>query len=673
MGSVALLGMGRHGSRRGTTCSGCRRAAPAAGRPVAGGLAGLRPLGARHGGHHLARARVARPVEALAAALGGRGRLGAAGGPARLHAARRGALRAGVAGRGPGEPARRAGRRPGHRARPRRGSRRAGLGRRSAVGSPLRRPGAPRGSSPSRCTAPTCPWPLSRGRPGRPGSPCSPSSVSCSASSRAPSWPDGPARSRWASVMVVRAAGAAAHPGLAAATAGCWWPATSGQGDGLVLNAGPRHRGRRGHRSRPGVRWIGCLHRLDVERVAARGAHPLPRRPRRRAGGVLRGRGSRAIEVTSLADPVVGRRLGVGAGGPVRGAGAASRRTARPARVGPLTWQVVAPSHQPSAGSESPPNDASLVLLVQTRGIRILLMGDEEDGSQAQLMRDTGGVRADVLKVAHHGSARQDPDLVRSTGARLAVISVGRRQRLRPPGAVAARAAPRCGDAGGAHRPGRRRRGRRRRGLRVAERGGASAGVDDDRLVRVATYSFSQVDVFGSRAAGRQPRGGGPRRDRSRRRPDGGVRAVDQPLGDDLPAAADGPGRRLPPADLHPGEELPFAGHPTLGSAHAWLEAGGVAASADRVVQECGLGLVELRRDGDTLAFPAPDFLRSRTGRRGDPRPGRRSPRHRGATAARRLVDRQRTGLARAGARQRRRRSSSLRPDFAALHVDSSA
>src|SRR4051794_32825679 len=60
-----------------------------------------------------------------------------------------------------------------------------------------------------------------------------------------------------------------------------------------------------------------------------------------------------------------------------------------------------------------------------------------------------------------------------------------------------------------------------------------------------------------------------------------------------------------------PGEELPFAGHPTLGSAHAWLAAGGAPASADRVVQECGVGLVELRRDRDALAFRAPDFLRT--------------------------------------------------------------
>lgn len=59
-----------------------------------------------------------------------------------------------------------------------------------------------------------------------------------------------------------------------------------------------------------------------------------------------------------------------------------------------------------------------------------------------------------------------------------------------------------------------------------------------------------------------------------------------------------------------PGRELPFAGHPTLGSAHAWLEAGGVPARDDVVVQECGVGLVEVRR-GATLAFAAPPLLRS--------------------------------------------------------------
>lgn len=61
-----------------------------------------------------------------------------------------------------------------------------------------------------------------------------------------------------------------------------------------------------------------------------------------------------------------------------------------------------------------------------------------------------------------------------------------------------------------------------------------------------------------------------------------------------------------------PGGELPFAGHPTVGSCHAWLGAGGVPAGASgRVVQECGVGLVELRLDEVGPAFAAPPLLRS--------------------------------------------------------------
>lgn len=60
-----------------------------------------------------------------------------------------------------------------------------------------------------------------------------------------------------------------------------------------------------------------------------------------------------------------------------------------------------------------------------------------------------------------------------------------------------------------------------------------------------------------------------------------------------------------------PGGELPFAGHPTLGSCQAWLLAGGQPARADRVVQECGVGLVRIRRDGVRLAFAAPPLRRS--------------------------------------------------------------
>ena len=59
-----------------------------------------------------------------------------------------------------------------------------------------------------------------------------------------------------------------------------------------------------------------------------------------------------------------------------------------------------------------------------------------------------------------------------------------------------------------------------------------------------------------------------------------------------------------------PGRELPFAGHPTLGSCHAWLAAGG-RPQGEFIVQECGVGLVKIRRDGQRLAFAAPPLRKS--------------------------------------------------------------
>jgi len=57
--------------------------------------------------------------------------------------------------------------------------------------------------------------------------------------------------------------------------------------------------------------------------------------------------------------------------------------------------------------------------------------------------------------------------------------------------------------------------------------------------------------------------------------------------------------------------ELPFAGHPTLGSCHAWLALRGVPHEAEKVVQECGAGLVTVRRGAEGLAFAAPPLIRS--------------------------------------------------------------
>ena len=60
-----------------------------------------------------------------------------------------------------------------------------------------------------------------------------------------------------------------------------------------------------------------------------------------------------------------------------------------------------------------------------------------------------------------------------------------------------------------------------------------------------------------------------------------------------------------------PGAELPFAGHPTLGTAHAWLKAGNTSRQAGLLMQECGVGLVTLKQLGERWAFAAPPLKRS--------------------------------------------------------------
>lgn len=60
-----------------------------------------------------------------------------------------------------------------------------------------------------------------------------------------------------------------------------------------------------------------------------------------------------------------------------------------------------------------------------------------------------------------------------------------------------------------------------------------------------------------------------------------------------------------------PYNELPFAGHPTLGTCQVWLDRGGQPKAAGTVVQECGAGLVPIAVDGDRLAFRAPPLMKS--------------------------------------------------------------
>ena len=220
-----------------------------------------------------------------------------------------------------------------------------------------------------------------------------------------------------------------------------------GQGDGLVLNAGagsavvvdtgpdPARMGR-------------CLTRLGVRAVPvlvlthfhADHVDGLP--------GVLDGRPTGEVDVTGTEDPAYGarkvHRWAATARVPVRVPSYGELR-----RVGPLTWQVVGP--QPVQGVDhveeegSAANNASLVLLVQVRGVRILLGGDMEPEAQRALDSAVPGLRVDVLKVPHHGSRYQDPELLSGLGARLAVVSVGADNDYGHPAAATVRLLRRSG------------------------------------------------------------------------------------------------------------------------------------------------------------------------------------------------------------------------------------
>jgi competence protein ComEC len=196
-----------------------------------------------------------------------------------------------------------------------------------------------------------------------------------------------------------------------------------GQGDGLVLNVG------RGSAvvvdTGPDPRLMdACLDRLGVRAVPVVVITHFHADHVDGLAGVLSGRRVGRIETSPVADPDGGARL----------VGSEARRAGVPVRVaahgestvvGPVRWQVLGPVRTDYPDSDSPPNDASVVLLVEVRGVRLLLMGDEERPSQADLRRTSTDLHADVLKVAHHGSSKQDADLLAGLGARLAVISVG--------------------------------------------------------------------------------------------------------------------------------------------------------------------------------------------------------------------------------------------------------
>ncbi|MFF3915482.1 ComEC/Rec2 family competence protein [Streptomyces sp. NPDC001852] len=203
----------------------------------------------------------------------------------------------------------------------------------------------------------------------------------------------------------------------------------AGEGAGVVVDAGPDP-----------VLVDRCLRQLGITRI------PLVVLTHFHADhvagllGVLRGRSVAAIETTGFEEPAdeaeFVRREAAARHIPVTRAVAGEER-----RAGALSWRVLwpPPSTRPPGDTQTPawpgpvpepdgPNDASVAMLVRSGGLRLLLLGDLEPPAQQALVRSPAAAElagVDVLKVAHHGSAYQDPELIRLAAPRVALISVG--------------------------------------------------------------------------------------------------------------------------------------------------------------------------------------------------------------------------------------------------------
>jgi competence protein ComEC len=231
-----------------------------------------------------------------------------------------------------------------------------------------------------------------------------------------------------------------------------------GQGDAIVLRAGPAAGVVVDAGPEPATvdRCLTELNVTDVPYVLLTHFHAdhvggLP--------GVLRGRRVGEVGVRPHGPSAGSARRVLGwaadAGVPVTTTSAGERR-----RVGQLIWTVLGPPAgsppvdalprgwaDPGAdpGEQSAENDASVVVMAETLGLRVLLTGDVEPPTQRALLRSGVDLRADVLKVPHHGSRYQDPDFLAATQARVALVSVGAENDYGHPAEPTLRALTRTG------------------------------------------------------------------------------------------------------------------------------------------------------------------------------------------------------------------------------------
>ena len=233
----------------------------------------------------------------------------------------------------------------------------------------------------------------------------------------------------WRRVVAACAVGVAASTTVLALARPSWPPpdwflvaCDVGQGDALVLAAGPRSAVVVDAGPDPAL-VDRCLSRLGVDQV------PLVLLTHDHAdhvdglAGVLRGRRVGAVQVGPLDEPehqarevaALARAAGVALSRPALG----ERRT-----VGDLAWEVLAPG-RPFAGTSSDPNNSSVVVRVTVGATTVLLTGDVEPEAQRDLLDRGVDVRADVLKVPHHGSGAQEAAFLDAVDPAVVLTSVG--------------------------------------------------------------------------------------------------------------------------------------------------------------------------------------------------------------------------------------------------------
>jgi competence protein ComEC len=187
---------------------------------------------------------------------------------------------------------------------------------------------------------------------------------------------------------------------------------STGRGDPVLVDAGPDPAPLRTCLQQAGVHG---LERIVLTHMHADHVDGLP--------AVLGRLPVREVEIGPLAEPPANwqwvRQRIAAAHVPIRMAQIGAVET-----VGDLSWTVLAP-RVVLHGTDSDPNNDSLVLSVRTPTMTLLMTGDVETEGEQDLLRQPGALHADVLKVPHHGSDRQDPRFVAEVQATVALTSVG--------------------------------------------------------------------------------------------------------------------------------------------------------------------------------------------------------------------------------------------------------